>query len=108
MRNKNKSDNYNRYADDMLNKIEACVQERMKKMPSLETAVVDSVNTDGTINVYFPPNRDSIFTRISNQTPFSLAPNDTVEIMKKGGSWSNCWIIAKHGATYKEMISEVN
>ena len=34
---------------------------------AVDSAVVDSVNTDGTINVYFPPNRDSIFTRISNQ-----------------------------------------
>lgn len=104
MENKTKTGNYNRYADEMLNKIEACIQERMKKIPSLETAVVDSVNTDGTINIYFPPNRESVFTRISNQTPFILTSNDTVEVIKKGGSWNNCWIIAKHGATHKENV----
>lgn len=98
---RNKNNNYNRYADDMLNKIEQCIQDRLKKIPQLETAVVESINTDGTVNIYFPPNNKTIFTKISNQTPFILQEGDSVEIMKKGGSWSNCWIVAKHGATYK-------
>ena len=69
---KNKNNDYNRYADDMLNKIEQCIQDRLKKMPQLETAVVASVNTDGTYNIYFPPNNETIFTKISNQTPFNF------------------------------------
>ena len=97
---KNKNNDYNRYADDMLNKIEQCIQDRLRKMPQLETAVVASVNTDGTYNIYFPPNNKTIFTKISNQTPFFLMPGDSVEVIKKGGSWSNCWIIAKHGVTH--------
>lgn len=96
---KNKNNDYNRYADDMLNKIEQCIQDRLRKMPQLETAVVASVNTDGTYNIYFPPNNETIFTKISNQTPFNLIVGDSVEVLKKGGSWSNCWIVARHCST---------
>ena len=67
---KNKNNDYNRYADDMLNKIEQCIQDKLRKMPQLETAVIASANADGTYNVYFPPNNETIFTNISNQTPF--------------------------------------
>ena len=66
----------------------------------METAVVESVNPNGTVNIFFPPNKENIFTNINNQTPFTLNPGDSVEVMKKFGSWSNCWIIAKHGVTH--------
>lgn len=89
--------NYEKYADEMLNKILQCVQEKMKGIPQIETAIVNKVNSDGTVNIYLPTsNNKTVFTRISNQTPFTLAEGDIVEIMKKTGSWNNCWIIAKH------------
>ena len=44
-----------------------------------------------------------LFTRISNQSPFTLSPGDGVEIMLKNGSFDNCWIIAKHGITRADM-----
>ena len=96
---KNRNKNYNRYADEMLSKIDQCVKQRLQKISDLETAVVESINSNGTVNVFFPPNKENIFTNINNQTPFTLNPGDSVEVMKKFGSWSNCWIIAKHGST---------
>lgn len=96
---KNRNKNYNRYADEMLSKIDQCVKQRLQKISDLETAVVESVNSNGTVNIFFPPNKENIFTNINNQTPFTLNPGDSVEVMKKFGSWSNCWIIAKHGST---------
>ena len=90
----------NTYADMMLEKISKCVEQETKNLPSLSGAIVSSVNTDGTINVYFPPENNKIFTNISNQTPFSLEPGDSVELLLKDGSYNNCWIVAKHQTTY--------
>lgn len=90
----------NTYADIMLEKISQCVAQETKNLPSLSGAIVSSVNTDGTINVYFPPENNKIFTNISNQTPFSLEPGDSVELLLKDGSYNNCWIVAKHQTTY--------
>ena len=88
-------------ADIMIEKILDCLRGEMKKATYLDSAIVSSVNDDGTVNVYFPPDDAKIFTRISNQTPFTLAPGDSVELLLKNGSYSNCWIVAKHGATFK-------
>lgn len=90
----------NSCADDMLAKIVECLRSEMKNITHMDSAIVSSVNTDGTVNVYFPPNNDKIFTRISNQTPFALKEGDSVELILKNGSYSNCWIVAKHGATF--------
>lgn len=86
-------------ADRMLNIINTCIENALKSVTSLSGAIVTGINTDGTVNVRIPPN-DKIFTNIPNQTPFELVPGDCVELMLKNGSFNNCWIIAKHEATF--------
>ena len=71
--NNNKNFNaINDCADNMLNKIIQCVKEELRTSVIVDSAIVSNVNEDGTVNVYFPPDKTNIFTRISNQTPFSL------------------------------------
>ena len=89
----------------MLNKISQCIAEETKNLPTLSGAKVSSVNTDGTINVYFPPDDTKIFTNISNQTPFNLQVGDSVELLLKDGSYNNCWIVAKHQDTFTGKFS---
>ena len=95
----------NKYADTMLNKISQCIAEETKNLPTLSGAKVSSVNTDGTINVYFPPDDTKIFTNINNQTPFNLQVGDSVELLLKDGSYNNCWIVAKHQDTFTGKFS---
>ena len=89
-----------KYADIMLDRISQCISEETKNLPALSGAKVSSVNSDGTINVYFPPDDNKIFTNISNQTPFNLQEGDSVELLLKDGSYNNCWIVAKHQDTF--------
>ena len=96
----------NKYADDLLAKIDACIAERIKNTPQLVSAIVSKVNEDGTVNVYFPPNEKSVFTRIQNQSIYDLQVGDSVEIVLKDGTYSNCWILAKHGVNQAKRISE--
>ena len=85
-----------KYADEFLNMIYNCITERLKSQPRLVSAVVSSVNEDGTINVCFPPNNDKIFTRIQNQSVYDLSEGDSVEMVLKDGTFNNCWVLAKH------------
>lgn len=91
----------NKYADLMLDRISQCIKDGTKDLPALSGAIVSSVNTDGTINVYFPPDNNKVFTNLSNQTPFVLQPGDSVELLLKDGNYNNCWIVAKHQTTFK-------
>lgn len=98
----------NSCADSMLNRITECFKDSLKGIPQIKSAVIDSINEDGSINIFFPPNETKLFTRISNQSPFILSPGDGVEIMLKNGSFDNCWIIAKHGVTRADMNTQQN
>lgn len=86
----------NDYADILLRRIQDMIDENNKKLTKIDSAIVDSVNSDGSVNIYFPPDNDKIFTNVSNQTPFALQAGDNVEILLKNGLYSNCWVIALH------------
>lgn len=95
-RNKNQISNINIQADEMLKKIEDCVNTAIAKLPSIKTAVVQNVNDDGTVDIYFPPDKENVFTKIQNQSIHKLSVGDGVELLLKDGTYNNCWIIAKH------------
>lgn len=86
----------NKYAENFLNKINNCIDNKLKTQLQLRSAVVKRVNTDGTVDVCFPPDDTNLFTKIQNQSVYKLEVGDSVEILLKGGSFNNCWIIAKH------------
>ncbi|MBQ7240288.1 MAG: hypothetical protein IJS56_02505, partial [Bacilli bacterium] len=64
----NQSGTINEYADVMLGRIKTIVEDTIKKSIKLDSAIIESVNEDGTVDIYFPPDIDKVFTRISNQT----------------------------------------
>ena len=98
----------NECADSMLNRITDCFKDSLKGVPQIKSAIVNSVNDDGTVTVFFPPNENKLFTRISNQGPFTLKEGDGVELLLKNGSFNNCWVIAKHGVTRSDMNTNQN
>ena len=93
-------DNFNKEiecADSMINKIVKIVSSLIVGVPKIQGAIVEKVNENGTVNVYLPGDESNIYTNIQNQSIYQdLQPGDQVEILQKNGSFSNCWIIAKH------------
>ena len=92
-----------KYADVMLDVVRGIIKQEIEKLDlgtasscQLRSAVVSRINEDGTVNVYFPPNKNSEFTHISNQSIYELQVGDNVELILKDGSFSNCWVCAKH------------
>lgn len=90
-------------ADLMLNHINSCVDDRTKKAVRIKSAVVTKVNDDGTVNVQLPDDDGSGFSRLQNQSVYELNVGDSVEILLKEGSFTNSWVIAKHGGGTKRV-----
>lgn len=88
--------NYTAFADELLGKIDKRIDERINNLPCFYSGIVDNINIDGTVDVYFPPNKKSIFTKIQNQSIYELSVGDSVEIIAPHGNLSNCWICARH------------
>lgn len=82
--------------------IEDIVKVELKKngITTYISAVVQNINVDGTIDVYFPPNKKDIATKLLNKSGETLSVGDSVEIATKNGSLSNSWVSLKHGTTY--------
>ncbi len=90
-------------ADLMLGRINSCVDDRTKKAVKIKSAIVTKVNDDGTVNVQLPNDDGSDFSRLQNQSVYELNVGDSVEILLKEGSFTNSWVIAKHGGGTKRV-----
>lgn len=94
-------------ADSLLSRILACVDQKAQSNDITKGAIVTRVNEDGTVNVKLPADEEGHeFTKISNQSVYELSVGDSVELYLKGGRYSNCWIIAKHGMGRKRVALE--
>lgn len=93
----NNNKKFNNYADILINRINTILTDSLNKSTRIDSGIVNMVNQDGTVDIYFPPDKTKIFTNISNQTSYDLNEGDSVEILIKNGQYSNCWVIAKHG-----------
>lgn len=90
-------------ADLMLGRINSCVDDRTKKSVKIKSAIVTKVNEDGTVNVKLPDDDSDGFSRLQNQSVYELNVGDSVEILLKEGSFTNSWVIAKHGGGTKRV-----
>lgn len=93
--------------------IEDIVKTQIKNMgiTNYISAIVQKVNVDGTADVYLPPNKFNIVTKLFNKTGEQINVGDSVEIATKNGSLSNAWIAVKHGNSisdehYKQTVSD--
>lgn len=90
-------------ADLMLGRINSCIDDRNKKTVKIKSAIVTKVNEDGTVNVKLPDDESDGFSRLQNQSVYELNVGDSVEVMLKEGSFTNSWVIAKHGGGAKRV-----
>lgn len=79
--------------------IEDIVDARLQSygITSFISAIVTSVNNDGTINVKIPPDDSRYINNILNKSNVSLSVGDSVELCTKNGRISNSWVAIKHG-----------
>lgn len=65
-------------------------------IPRYIPAIVSSVNDNGTINAYIPPDKSNTVSNRLNKTGVVLYEGDSIELCSKNGKLSNSWVAVKH------------
>lgn len=94
-------DGTNKFITQFKKTIEKMIDDGIKKkrITTYVTAIVTQDNGDGTVDVYFPPDTNSLKQGILNKTGEDLKAGDAVEVCTKNGSMANAWVSIKHGPT---------
>ena len=73
------------------------VENKTNSMTQIKSAIVHSVNLDGTVNITIPPS-STVYHNIQNQSIYrNLVPGDNVKIIKENNNLSNMWIMGGFG-----------
>lgn len=81
------------------------VENKTNTMTQIKSAMVHSVNVDGTVNITIPPS-ETVYHNIQNQSIYrNLRPGDNVKIIKEGNSLSNMWIMGGFGLEPRTEIT---
>lgn len=94
-------DGTNKFITQFKKTIEKMIDDGIKKkrITTYVTAIVTKDNGNGTVDVYFPPDTNSLKQGILNKTGEDLKAGDAVEVCTKNGSMANAWVSIKHGPT---------
>lgn len=71
------------------------IQEELQKLDSTIPCVIESVNPDGTVNIYLLPDKNVVIPNIVNASKYELKRDDVVLLYKIQNKISNSFIIAK-------------
>lgn len=73
--------------------INNAIDYKLSSLTSVKSAIVHSVNQNGTVNISIPPSQ-IIYHNIQNQSIYrSLQTGDQVKVLVENGNLSNMWII---------------
>ena len=67
------TNNINNSASQLIKSINTVIDDKLKNIVRVDSAIVKRVSEDGTADIYFPPENNVEFTSVSNQTPFALS-----------------------------------
>ena len=74
------------------------ISEEIHKLDCTTPCLVDSVNADGTINIYLLPDTATIIPNILNASKYELKKGDIVLLYKVKNRINNSFIITKFKA----------
>lgn len=84
---------------DLIVIIKQVVYDVLKEqgVPCYLPAIVHSINSDNTVNIYLPPDNTTILYNKLNKTGQTLLVGDSVELCCKKGRLGDAWIAVRHG-----------
>lgn len=98
----------NSLVNKFLKQISKIIDHKLEKLTTVESAIVDQVNIDGSVNLHIPPD-NTIFTGIQNQSIYqNLKVGDCVKVLKQNNKASNMWIIGGHNLKRNDTIEKIN
>lgn len=98
----------NPLVNKFLKQISKIIDHKLEKLTTVESAIVDQVNIDGSVNLHIPPD-STIFTGVQNQSIYqNLKVGDCVKVLKQNNKASNMWIIGGHNLKRDNMVEKIN
>lgn len=95
----------NNLVTQFLSQINTAIDYKLNSLSQIKSAVVHSVNQDGTVNIYIPPSQ-TIYHNIQNQSIYrNLKSGDNIKVIVENGSLSNMWIIGGFQLQVESNIS---
>lgn len=85
-------------ANELVEIIRDIMQQEIEERDNTVTCIVESVNADGTLNLYVLPDMVNVINNVINQCRFDFAPGDAALLYKIRNRVSNSFVIAKYNA----------
>lgn len=82
--------------DKFLNLIQELINQSLDKMDQTSLCIVQSVNNDGSLNIYFLSDKNTIVYNIINASKYTFAPGDGAILYKIKNQVGNAFVIAKY------------
>ena len=82
-------------ATQFIQVVNELITNRLTAIDRTTLCIIESVNEDGTVNVYIPPDNSNVFHDIINESKYTLKQGDKALLYLVGGRTYNSFIIAK-------------
>lgn len=92
-----------REAQGFVDVVRDAVRQELLERDSTAIAIVESVNPDGTLNLYVLPDTQTTVRNIINQCRYDFNSGDTALLYLIGNRLSNSFVIAKYNAKPNEV-----
>lgn len=91
-------------AKDFIEIVRDVIRQENNNRDSTVVCAVESVNDDGTLNLYVLPDKQSIIRNIINQCRYDFKAGDTALLYLIGNRLSNSFVIAKYNAKPADIL----
>lgn len=89
-------ENKTKEAGDFVNVVRDIVRQELSTHDSTVVAMVESINADGSLNLYVLPDMNNVVHNVTNQCRYSFNPGDTATLFLINGKVNNAFVVAKH------------
>lgn len=94
-------------AADFVSVIDDIVNQKLTNRDTTAVAIVESVNTDGTLNLYVLPDTQTTIKNVINQCRYNFNSGDTALLYLINNRLSNSFVIAKYNAKSIDCLNYV-
>lgn len=93
-----KERNQQKEAGELIELVREIIRQESSTKDSTAICIVESVNANGTLNLFVLPDKQTSIKNITNQCRFDFKAGDTALLYLIGNRLSNSFVIAKYNA----------
>ena len=94
-------------AQELINLIRDIVSAEVDKQDSAIVCIVESVNENGSLNIFLPPDRTTVIRNIVNSSKYEFASGELGILYKIQNSLSNAFVMAKVAPSQVDNIQSL-